>query len=321
MKRLVISVCVGVFLLAASSRGHAQTREEKERARKLFIKGKALFAKKNYKKAVEAFKAAYFFWKRKEIQFNIALAYFNLDKEIQAVTHLRRYLEKCTTEERKLVPKPLMALQQKVGVLIVQMPKDEAEIWVNGRLEGQGRVELVVMPGEMKVAIKVDNEQVAKKSIQVDAGTQKVWELTTIPSKAPSPGGGNGGAGVGGGTTGGTGGTVKKKKGIGRLHWAYFTAAAGLTVVAGAVVAGMGVKTLQIKDDYDEKGTDSLEKKGKNFKLGTNVMIGVTAAAGVAAAVLAVFTNWSGDEDEKPTSTTKVTPMVSPNSVGLSVTW
>lgn len=336
MRKMLLLPCwVGVFALfvvpdvAAQPRGgfaqvgddDQNTNNEIARAKKLFLKGRKLFAQKEYKAAIESFKAAYFFWKRKEIQFNIALAYFNLGDEINAVTHLRMYLAQCSAEERKTVPKPLMRLQQKVGVLIVQMPREEAEIWVNNRLEGQGRVEKVVRPGEMKVEIKIDNEIVATKSIPVDEGTQKVWELTTIPTgKEPD----NKGEYKGGGQR-----RIEKveKEGLGKLHWAYFTVAAGLTVVAGGVVAGVGVKTMKIKDEYEENQTDELEKKGERYKLATNIMIGVTAAAGVSAAVLAVFTKWSGDQkkdadkENEDSVTHRVTPFVGPGSVGFSVTW
>jgi len=332
-KKLLLPCWVGIFALlvipdvsAQPRGGFAQVGDDEQgtdseiaRAKKLFLKGRKLFAQKEYKQAIESFKAAYFFWKRKEIQFNIALAYFNLGDEINAVTHLRMYLAQCSAEERKTVPKPLMKLQQKVGVLIVQMPRQEAEIWVNNRLEGQGRVEKVVRPGEMKVEIKIDNEVVATKSIPVDEGTQKVWELTTIPSGKDADDKGQDQRG------GGQREIVKVKEGLGKLHWAYFTIAAGLTVVAGGVVAGVGVKTMQIKDEYEENQTDELEKKGERYKLGTNIMIGVTAAAGVSAAVLAVFTKWSGDkkkdDNKEPSVTGRVTPFVGPGSVGFSVTW
>ncbi len=332
-KMLLLPCCVGVFAFFVLPDVSAQPRKifaqvgdddqntdsEIARAKKLFLKGRKLFAQKEYKAAIESFKAAYFFWKRKEIQFNIALAYFNLGDEINAVTHLRMYLAECSAEERKTVPKPLMQLQQKVGVLIVQMPREEAEIWVNNRLEGQGRVEKVVRPGEMNVEIKIDNEVVAQKRIPVDEGTQKVWELTTIPSGREVEDKGDDKRGDHKGTE------EREKEGLGKLHWAYFTVAAGLTVAAGGVVAGLGVKTMKIKDEYNENQTDELEKKGEKYKLATNIMIGVTAAAGVSAAVLAVFTKWSGDQkkdDDKEQSVTgRVTPFVGPGSVGFSIAW
>ncbi len=333
MTKMPLLVFLGFFLFSGSQDLFAQHREgylrarvaiddsedeEVKRARKLFVQGRELFAEKRYKEAIRAFESAYSFWKRREIQFNIALAYFQMGDEINAVTHLRRYLEECTPEERQTIPRQLMALQQKVGVLIVQMPSEDVEIWVNNRLEGRRRVEKVVRPGRMNVEIKVDNEVVAEKAIVVDEGTQKVWELAAIPTQRGSDE--TYGKGWQDGQVPET--TVKTKKGLGRLHWAYFAVASALTVASGVAVTVTGVKTWQIKDQYLEEQTDELERKGERYKRATNALIGVTAATGVTAAVLAIFTKWrSVKREDESVSESKVTPMVGPGSVGFSLTW
>jgi tetratricopeptide (TPR) repeat protein len=327
-------ICVAfVFALGAATfytgRATAQTEAEKEKARKLFIEGKKLFSQKAFGRAIANFKKAYSYWKRKEIQFNIALAYYNLGDAVGAVTHLRKFLVKASEDEKQAIPSPLMRMIQKVGVLTVQMPDPAAEIWIDGELEGRGRVEKVLKPGRVSIQIRLDDKTVAQKRMSVEAGTHRVWELTQIPKKTkplpdpakPRPGEGK----------------DKGGSSLQRLHWAYFAAAAGLAVVSGAVVAGLGAKTLQIQDDWkaaDEAGdqdeADSLSDKGVTYRTATNAMIGVTAAAAAGAAVLAIFTRWRSPERPGPEPSegggsgeeeVEVHPMISPGGAGVLVRW
>ncbi|MEJ7600454.1 MAG: hypothetical protein WKG01_21275 [Kofleriaceae bacterium] len=84
------------------------------------------------------------------------------------------------------------------------------------------------------------------------------------------------------------------------LSRGWFVAAAVVTVGLGAGATLFGVQTLktrdQVRDSVETGASDSSElyDKGRDQQLRTNVLLGATAAAGVATIVIAVFTNWSG---------------------------
>ena len=80
----------------------------------------------------------------------------------------------------------------------------------------------------------------------------------------------------------------------------WFVAGTIVTVGLGAGATLFGVQTLktrdEIRDAVEARSTDTmaLYDKGRDQQLRTNVLLGATAAAGVATIVIAVFTNWSG---------------------------
>ncbi len=323
-----------ILLLAAMLSTHgvagAQTespsRVEKRKAKRAFRLGKRLFRRHRYTQAVEAFENAYRFWPRREIQFNIAYSYAKLGEWVKAVTHLRLFLKKASTAEKKRLPRLLREAQGKVGVLVVRMPDDRAEIYVDGRPAGKGQVELVVEPGQKAVEIRLNDRTVSRKNIDVLAGTEKVWELTEMPQPAhptrpvvrqvtrPSP------------RSRDLRKTVEvepptpparpARKGI---HWAYFAAASVLAVGAGAAVVAFGLKTQSLRKDYEDHPSESLMNDGNRAKLLTNVMIGVTAGAAATAAVLAIFTRWGKKKTAE--RQTRVSPAFVPGGGMLVVTF
>jgi hypothetical protein len=114
---------------------------------------------------------------------------------------------------------------------------------------------------------------------------------------------------------------VRKKSRLGRLPIYYFIAAGVVAVAAGATAVPLGLKTNKYHSDYWSNPTRSTRDKGLTFKTATNAMIGVAAAAGAAAAVLAVFTDWKNPFGKKESeSGVTILPMMGNEGAGLSVT-
>jgi hypothetical protein len=84
------------------------------------------------------------------------------------------------------------------------------------------------------------------------------------------------------------------------LHPAIFGTLAGLAAVGLAVTIWSGVDTLDAASAYRRAPTQVGYNDGLNRELRTNVLIGVTAALGVTALVLAFFTDWSGGATAAP---------------------
>jgi len=287
---------------AAPRAADAPRPTAKAKARKLVKLAKRFIRQKQFKRAVVTFKQAYRYWARKEIQFNIALVYLEMGAKVKAYEHLRVFLRASDPGVISRLPAPLVQLRDELGVLRVTTPAKDLDIVVDGTRRGTGRAEVVVMPGEHQVRLERNGETVQKKQLRVSGGATVVWDAEAVSRPPPRKGPDDPDP-------------IAPSSARKQLHWAWFAAAAGLAVVAGGVVVGTGVKTLQLGEDYDADPTRDLQQEGRRYKVATNVMIGVSAAAAFSAAVLAFFTRWS--RRERP-SAVKVRPGVSPG--GASVT-
>jgi hypothetical protein len=328
MRAFVLKAVVFILLTGAVAPARAEepTKRDKAKAKRYFRQGHRLFRRRKYSQAVEAFKRAYEHWKRREIHFNIAFAYARMGEKVKAVEHLREFLKQASRAERRKVPRILRKMQQQVGVLIVDVPDDEATIYIDGRKVGEQHVEVVVEPGKRVVEIRLKEKTVARKEMDAQPGMEKAWELTEIPRPEPrprprpepriepvprprprpQP----------------TPDEPEPKKG---LHWAYFTASAGLAVIAASVAVGTGVMTDQLRSDYEDNPTRSTMDKGNTMRNVTNAMWGVAAGAAVGAAVLAIFTRWSQPEESATPSEAggaevSIAPGITPGGVSLGVT-
>lgn len=326
MKKLIaLTIAVFIASAAAGARADEPTKKDKVKAKRLFRQGHRLFKRRKYSQSVEAFKKAYKFWGRREIHFNIAFAYAKLGEKVKAVTHLRKFLKEATPAEKRRVPRILRKMQQSVGVLVIQVPSDEAKIFVDGRDAGSGRVEIVVETGKRVVEIRLKDKTVAKKEFDAEPGMEKLWELTELPRPEPRPDPRpeprpDPRPGPPPDPTPDPTPKAKPKTG---LHWAYFAAAAGLAVVAAGVAAGTGVKTDSLREDYEKTPTRSTMDQGNTMRRTTNAMWGVAAGAAAGAAVLAIFTQWSKpkESNQPPSGGVTVTPGVSPGGVSLHVSF
>jgi tetratricopeptide (TPR) repeat protein len=334
----LVAVCAMAWLLACGSVAFAG-KAEKVRAKKIFARAHKLFKKRKYDRAIALFKQAYGLWKHRSIRFNIALAYALKGDKVQAVIHLRQYLKKATAKERKL-PELLKRVQGQVGVLVVQVALPKASIFIDGRLAGKQKVEVVVEPGARVVEVRVGDRVVARKIIVLAAGKEKLWELAgTVavpprpapprpvePARKPPP------------PVKPAPATVQpppappveaalpelrlprdRPRPLGRVHWGYFAVTASLAVAAGAAAAATTVKAVQLHDRYmDEIGNLNLRKKGMRYEDVANALWGVTGAFGVASVILAIFTRWRGPEKETGVS---VMPLVVPRGSGVALSW
>ena len=94
--------------------------------------------------------------------------------------------------------------------------------------------------------------------------------------------------------------TDPESAGLNRV-WAI--GAAAITVGLAGLTVWSGVDTLAGVDAYEANPTQEGLDAGTNKEIRTNVLIGVTAAVGAAAVALAIFTDWSGGDDEEDIQT------------------
>ncbi len=297
--------CLIILMLSLPvGTAHAETSEaDKAKARKLVKIAKKMLKKKRLVRALRYFEQAHRYWENPVIQYNIAVVHLALGNKVKAAVHLRQYMKKASPDAQARLPVALRKVLTQVAVMHIQAPAPDLAIWVDGKLEGMGKVVVVVLPGKRKVEFRRGDDVVSEKTLTTSGGQTLVF--SPEGSRRPI----------------GPGGTEPKQPSDGgkKLHWAYFVAAAGLAVIAGAVTAGTGVRTLALKDEFDKDQTNTdVQNQGKTMKAVTNAMVGVTASAALAAGVLAYFTRWK--TAEKPTAV-QIQPAVLPGgaSVSLSV--
>jgi hypothetical protein len=305
----------------------------KTKAKKLFRRGNRLVKRKKYDAALKTFRKAYALWKHPSILYNMASALALKGETIAAAERLRTFLKQRDFPKRKL-PNLLQNVLRKTGILIIEIPDPKATIHIDGRQVGRGKVRVTVRAGERVIDIRRGDRVVAHKKIRVPGDREKVWELAQMPKASlpprarPEAGASRPAPRKGPDTpTAAVTPQVKKSRGLGRLHWAYFASTAGLAVasLAGAVTAS--VLTKQAKEDNRQNPTPDTKDRGETRQLAANIMWGVTAAVAAGAAVMAVFTRWKDREQATADRTPPKEPIagvratVFPGGAQLTVDW
>ncbi len=77
-----------------------------------------------------------------------------------------------------------------------------------------------------------------------------------------------------------------------RVHPAVAATGIVLTVGLGATTTWSGIATFQARDDFNRNPTQNNFDRGETQQLTTNILIGATAAVGVATVVIAIVTDW-----------------------------
>ncbi len=288
-------------------RASATDRRNRTKARKHFKKGRRLFHRRRYKQAVLEFEQAYQFWKHHSILFNLALAHALLGQKVQAGAYLRKY-HKAPGKKRRRMPRILRVLKTQVATLIIKVADAAAVIFVDGQRVGYGAVEVVVLAGKHVVEVRKGDWVARRQQLTVAGGAEKSWELAEMPRQRARPRPGPD--------------PVPKPKGkpLRRLHWAYFTGAAAVTVglLAGAVA--MSVQNKKTYEKFEQQPWDAtVAAKGRKQQVTANVLWGLTATAAAATAVLGVFTRWKLSSETS--NKVSVAPGFWPGGASVKVQW
>ncbi len=281
----VTFLCFFFIGLASIPQVAAEEGTEREKAAEYFSRGEVLFSNGEYEKAARAFAHAYKLAPHPSVLANMAVSYELAGDLPQAVITYRDYLRqtKAAGREDRDTEKRLATLFARVGEFVLECPDAPCQVRVDGVERGDTPVTVVVMPGRHRLEALSEGRVFSSEEAAVGAGeTANVALLgTPEPAVEPEP-------------------APVESTDDGIHLGSPFWVATGITGVAGVMTIVFGARTLSDKEEFEDSGStdEKLKKQGEQDRLVTNIMLGVTAAAGVTAFVFAVI-DLTRDEKEE----------------------
>jgi len=271
--------------LQAAPQATTKADQVKAEAKKAFQAGVAAFKKKQYEAAAEHFERALELAPHPMALWNAAEAREKAGEIVRAANHYARYLSMATEKEKDRAEALLRLdkLEKLLGVIEIFGP-DASEVTV----DGQRVVDLAkvyVLPGSHQVTGIVDGKQLSRR-VSVKAGSaakvrlapelEKPKEQVAAPIDKPA------------------------EKASDKPGPAIFWVGAGVTAVLGGVTLWSGLDTSSKRSDFDAHPTAQLYDDGLAAQHRTNYLLGATAAAGIATAVIGAFVvQWTAPQEPK----------------------
>jgi hypothetical protein len=159
---------------------------------------------------------------------------------------------------------------------------------VNGALEGHNR--FFIEPGRrVTVTAEFPGGRLSEEAGGAAGGSQELSFTAPPPPPEPAPGAQ---------PVALTGGSAPSESGRHGLPRPVFWTALGITAAAGGVLIWSGVDTLSGVDAYEANPTPDRLSAGQDKERRTNALIGVTSGLAATTLLLAIFTDWHGDDDD-----------------------
>lgn len=320
---LSLFVSFAIPLSVGAQQGQKEQRAKREASR-FFSRGELLFDAGNYSKAAEAFSLAYETYPHPATLVNIGLCYEKAGWLPLAVETYRQYVSLAAgAPDEGAIQKKIKKLLKSVGELIITCATggEECVIQVAGVDRGKAPVTVLVEPGRRNVTAYVDGAEVYASTIAIDAGERREMEITPSYQPAePSPASAKSDADVAapdaallaperdlaGVPAAGDSDNSDPEETHVSLSPAFWVSM-GVTVAAGAMTIVFGVRFLKDRERFEASGKTDLSASadGRRDKLATNILIGVTSAAGVVALSFAIRDIWfSSKKDAAKTNVT-----------------
>ncbi|MBN1769944.1 MAG: tetratricopeptide repeat protein [Deltaproteobacteria bacterium] len=288
-----------VLLLAAEVAAAQEPRDEDRLDARMAEAAQALQAG-DYAAALTAFREARTISDRPVLLFNIAMCHRELDDWDAAVTAFDEYLAagRETEPEDRLAEaaRQRSEMTSQLGELEPRLAVDGAELAVDGHIVGTTPLVRPVRLREGTHVVTARRPGFAEGRVEVTIvpGARTAAELVLLPLEPlePSPA---------------------------ELLEPWFWGLAGTTGALGLATAALGTAMILYRDDYllGDRRDAGLYDRTLELALATDVLLGVTLAAAVAAGLLAWFAWAPPDDDERPADE----PAVGFVPGGLVLTW
>ena len=253
------------------------TWKEKQEAARHFKAGVRAFWQHKYEEAAEAFEKANEVVPNHKALFNAADAWEKAGSLVKAAQRFRQYLDVAPERARARdeAQSRLEAILEKVGRL--ELAGDDVhDITVDGESAELG--ERLVTPGEHVVAAVAGGEAIEKR-VDVEAGALLRVLLEPPPPPPPEP------------EPEPVMDVVGKDEGPSDkgLSPTYFYVGVGVSAALAGATVWSGLDTQSKRDDFDANPTAAGYDEGVSAQKRTNILLGLTAAAGVTTAALGLF--------------------------------
>lgn len=278
---LALGLAVAALGLAAPSlapsRAAAQDAD-RERARTEFQRGVDAYGRGEYQAALDAFQEAYRLAPHPMVRVNIANAYEQLDRPLEALFHFERFLAESTSatrEQRREVDTAIRRLRQRVGELDLHVFPDGALVTIDGAEQRRAPVTepVRVVAGEHTIDVQLEGYRPERRTVQVAGGATERVDVRLARGEAVASATGTG-AGQPATTT--TSEPASGEPAASEPAGAQSTE----STVATAEPSGEPV-------DEGETTAEPAQPSGEGFRITLPVWIagGVTVAAGIGAGV------------------------------------
>ncbi len=262
-----------------------------------FAQGTELFRRREYVSAIAAFKRAYRLRPHHSVQCSIARCHHNLNQFVEAAAHYGRCLDEgaAHTPLAGRLRRALRAVEQQIRWVDVLSPGRGGTVHVDGKAAGLAPLRVPLNPGQHVIEVRRARCRPARAVVElVEPGQRK---LTLVPELIPAtytPAGPESRA---------TGERAAReipspppRRGV---HRAWFWTSAALTLALGGALAACGALTLQRRDEYNGDPTKERLDRFLQLRTATNVLIGLTAAAGASSTLLLIYTDFGRREERK----------------------
>jgi tetratricopeptide (TPR) repeat protein len=143
-------------------------------------KGRAERARKYYERALEKYQKAYALVPKASLFFAIAEAEAKLARHLDAAVHYQKVIVEVDSDELKEQARQrLDGLKQHVGVLVIQVRPEGAEVRVDSEVRGQAPISGAVFltPGEHTLAVSAEGYKPYEENVSLEAGGQVDREI------------------------------------------------------------------------------------------------------------------------------------------------
>ncbi len=258
-KQLLIVASLGLALVSVAQAQPTKQRpsERDDNARRMFESGRQAFSAGDYERALAYFRQAHELSGRNALLYNIAQTLDRLRRDEETLATLRQFVE--------LVPdSPLRG-------------ESEARIAVLDRIVTERRAEEERRRAADEERARADAERRRAEEERANA-TEPTREREREREQAPPP-------------------PASRPP----LHPAIFLSTLGVAVVAGGLSIWTGLETLAAHDrytaapDYDTMLAEY--NAGRDYQLGTNVLIFSAAGLAAVSVIMLFFTDWGGSAE------------------------
>jgi hypothetical protein len=335
--RLIAFACASMF---AASPVLAQDDAARERARGEFSRGVQRYEAGDYEAALEAFQEAYRLAPHPSVRVNMANAYEQLDRPLEAIFHFERFLaeaEQVRPEQRREVETALARLRGRVAEVTIQVEPAGATVLIdeNDSRSAPLTEPVRMVPGNHTIEVSADGYATMRRDISVEAGDTPTVSITLEGAGAEALGASeSGGGATGEGDAGGDlegGVELTTDTGGGGPSTAPVLIAGGISaaLLLGAVVTG--ISALGANSDFDEavvacdrgrgdpaacdSGRDAADRASTLALVTDILLVGGLVGAGITAYLIV-----SHDGGATERAAARLVPVASTTGGGLLLT-